>query len=321
MSEQTIASVTIIDRGTFDDTSDQQKQGNIYFVREGTSGTNTMLSLYFENNKQCDILDISDSFISTSSIPDKYKIKGKILLAKNNEDIMYQAFMWNGTEFINCLGTVNNVIVCDGLPNIFNAVKNFVYIDISSSGIFVFDGYNYQDIISSNTYATNQYLNQLYYELVDMINNIQPSGSNMIGNAVGVTRGTMLMHVGILQYPLLQGTIPVVQGGWEGAIGGTIWHYGIERETWGACRCSSDKLYKIPSGKTATISVSNSDLSIYYRAANEWQIITEISGWLGNPCTIDNSTGESDMYVGLIYGNDTEPITPSDVGTVMAVLE
>lgn len=160
----------------------------------------------------------------------------------------------------------------------------------------------------------------VYNQLMEYLAGIQ-SGGAQVGNAVPALHGTAMSRIGTPEYPLLQGTIPIVQGGWEGMVGGTIWQYGIERETWGGCRCSSDKLYKIPSGKTATISVSNSDLSIYYRAANEWQIITEVSGWLGNPCTIDNSTGESDMYVGLIYGNDTEPITPSDVGTVMAVLE
>ena len=321
MAEQTIKELNILDRTTFDNLSDTQKNGNIYFVREGTSETETMLSLYFENIKQCDILDISDSFTYVSTIPDKYKVKGKILLAKKQEDIFYQALMWDGDEFVNCLGIPNNLIVCEGLPNIFTAVKNYVYLDLLSNGIYVFNGYGYENLISSTTYATNQYLNQVYNNLIDMINNISASGGGIIGNSSAVQRGTMLTHVGSLEYPLLQGILePLVNGGWYWDAQSVL---SFNLQTPPSNRVGLTRLYELPAGKSALISATSEGKQIFVRYSANGIIgnSSTDSGWQNLPYTITNS-GAGSLYIGMQFRDPTDAnITPEDIGTVTAVME
>lgn len=163
----------------------------------------------------------------------------------------------------------------------------------------------------------------VYNQLMEYLAGIQ-SGGAQVGNAVPALYGTAMSRIGTPEYPLLQGEIPVVQGGWSGSDGSTITTYFDEdvNPTYYPIRCCAPRIYCIPAGKSATISVSESGIQVYYKIVSEWQVQVSQSTWIDSPTVIDNGASQSDVYCVLIF-HDTEDvaITPSDVGTVTAVLE
>lgn len=163
----------------------------------------------------------------------------------------------------------------------------------------------------------------VYNQLMEYLAGIQGGGGAQVGSAVPALYGTAMSRIGTPEYPLLQGTIPIVQGGWSSGNGTPITSYTPDdNPEYGGIRCRSDKIYKIPAGKTATISMSNSGFKMYIRTTNVWQILTSSTDWIDVPHTIDNSTGESDVFVAMGFRDaDDAAITPSDVGTVTATLD
>lgn len=187
MAETTPANVVMLDRSVYNNKVHAGTIDNstIYFVREGTSETANMMSLYVGLAKQCDVVDISndsdatfDPTSDTYSIPNKYRTHGKLYFFEQNivtdmEDSttpvttsMYHLCAWDPTlgEFLNCMGNPNNVIVCTGgeLPRHDaehqEAIKNFTYIDVMNRSIYVFDGNSYIPIIDLSQYATKEWV-------------------------------------------------------------------------------------------------------------------------------------------------------------------
>lgn len=198
MADTVYSELNILDRGLFDLMPDANKTNNIFFVREGTKETAKILSLYLGTKKQCDILDITSDvtfFLNEPVIPDKYKVQNKIFLIKKvisdqfgNAETRYLAYMWNGEQFYECFGSINNVIVCDALPA-SNMVKGFIYVTIQNPAMYVWDGNSYIDIMSNNEYATKEYVNGIYNTLLDIIASIN-TGVTMIGTVISVVRST-----------------------------------------------------------------------------------------------------------------------------------
>lgn len=157
----------------------------------------------------------------------------------------------------------------------------------------------------------------VYNQLMELIAGMQGGGSQ-VGSAVPVLRGTALSRIGNLAYEVLPDTIPIVEGGWSNGVGNKIYPLSPNIPN---NRCRSDKIYKIPSGKTATIRTTASNVQAYYRTCTESRVITGQYGWYNFPVVIDNSSGASDIYVAFTFhASDDTAITPSDVGTVTAEL-
>ena len=212
MPTNSVSTLNIIDRQTFDNLSDDEKTGNIYFVREGTSQTAKILSLYCGTSRQCDVLDISE-YVSLDSIdfndpdndyniPSGYKVSDKLIMIQQevednfgNVTTFYHTYMWNGSKFIDCFGTPNNVIVCSTLPD--NPVKDYIYIDLQTKSIYVFDGQVYVNVISNDTYATVQYVQDVYNTLLTIIDSISGGGEIMVANAYVMLNGVTDNVVGI----------------------------------------------------------------------------------------------------------------------------
>lgn len=206
-----VTSLSMVDRSTFDNMSEDEKYSNIYFVRESTDVTSKMLSLYYGVERQCDVLDITDYVPSGSidfdnpennyNIPNGYKVKDKLIMVQQevtdlfgNTTIFYHTYMWNGEQFLDCFGTPNNVLVCSTLPG--NPVQDYVYIDLSTKSLYVFDGQVYINLISQESYATVEYVQDVYNTLLSIIEDMSGGGGAIVGNPLVMTNGVTDSVVG-----------------------------------------------------------------------------------------------------------------------------
>lgn len=193
MAETKVTLLNVVDRGVFDSISDEDKQGNIYFVREGTPTNTNMLSLYVGTSKQCDVLDISDvpgidlnNEYNNYNIPEQYQIKNKLLFVEQSDSIdssttFYKALMWNGEKFLDCFGTPRNVIVCENLPS--TGVNGYVYIELPTRKIYVYaDGFI--SLVSNEEYATNEYVLSVYNTLLNIISQMSSGSVSTAGNVI-----------------------------------------------------------------------------------------------------------------------------------------
>ena len=137
---------------------------SLYFVRENTDDNilYKTMSLYVGDSKQADLLDISDDERVTFNdvnkefnIPSDYQIRNKLLFCeypiRSNNPEYYSAFMWNGTKFVSCFGTPNNVVVVQTLPQ--SGIQNYVYVvtDSQNSGLYVYSGSDFINILQNYT--------------------------------------------------------------------------------------------------------------------------------------------------------------------------
>lgn len=189
--ETTYSELNIVDRSIFDRIPDSSKINNIYVVREGTKETSKIMTLYYEDKRQCDILDITDLAEvdfndpqNNYNIPQEYQIANKMLMAVQtvtdslgNDTIFYHVFCWNGEKFVDCFGTPNNVIVCNLLPS--NPTKGMIYLSLSTQSLHFFDGSSYINIISSDKYATVDYVNDIYNNLIADISELGGNGGGL----------------------------------------------------------------------------------------------------------------------------------------------
>lgn len=193
MAETKVTLLNVVDRGVFDSISDEDKQGNIYFVREGTPTNTNMLSLYVGTSKQCDVLDISDvpgidlnNEYNNYNIPEQYQIKNKLLFIEQSDSIdnnttFYKALMWNGEKFLDCFGTPRNVIVCQNLPS--TGVNGYVYIELSTRKIYIYEN-GFISLVSSDEYATNEYVLSVYNTLLNIISEMSSGSVSTAGNVI-----------------------------------------------------------------------------------------------------------------------------------------
>lgn len=186
-----LAKVIMLDRTTYDNrvAAGTIENDAIYFVREGSADTASMLSLYVGLAKQCELVDISDdaevefdNVTNLYTIPEKYHVPGKMFffqqnIVSNMEDSttpivkpVYHLCMWDATNerFVDCSGIPNNVIVCTNgqLPRIdvqhSEAIKDFVYMDVMNRNIYVFDGNSYIPLLNLSQYATREWVQEYH---------------------------------------------------------------------------------------------------------------------------------------------------------------
>lgn len=192
MSDQ-VATVIVITRTEYDYLveHDQIQTNTIYFVKETTSQSPNILSLYLGLDKQCDLWDItkdSDSWdtpidlvdvANNFNIPPEYQINNKLLFysekgySMNSQsgdpitllDSYYHLLMWHeqegdddpiGSRFLEC-GIPRTTVICpEGLPGTSTegARNNNVYIvtEEDNKSIYIFDGTNYIKIFNDNDY-------------------------------------------------------------------------------------------------------------------------------------------------------------------------
>lgn len=177
----------------------------IYFVREPSSANPNMLTLYIGQSRQADVLDITNIInvdfndpLNNYNIPEAYHIPNKLLLSKRQKGdgtSFYQCFMWDGEQFIQCLGEMNNVNVVNTLPA--TGVDEQVYILVSNSGtgIFVWENGDYIRVDKSLTPDEVTILK-------DSNNVISGVGANVTGNSytVGGTTYTAGTSAEIFNY-------------------------------------------------------------------------------------------------------------------------
>lgn len=198
MAETKVTLLNVVDRGVFDSISDEDKQGNIYFVREGTPTNTNMLSLYVGTSKQCDVLDISDvpgidlnNEYNNYNIPEQYQIKNKLLFIEQSDSVdnnttFYKALMWNGEKFLDCFGTPRNVIVCENLPSY--GIVDYVYIELSTRKIYIYEN-GFISLVSSEEYATNEYVLSVYNTLLNIISEMSSGSVSTAGNVIFLLSG------------------------------------------------------------------------------------------------------------------------------------
>ena len=160
--------IYVISRNNYD-ALESVENNSIYLVRENTSATDKLLSMYLGRSKQADVLDISsnvdyDSITEEYEIPQDYEVKGKLFLCRHPLDTSqpadyYRVFMWDGSKYVNCFGTPNNVIVSAELPSVSSGVNNYVYIITGNNkGLYVFNGTRYVAILNLSDYPTTEWV-------------------------------------------------------------------------------------------------------------------------------------------------------------------
>ena len=164
--------IYILSRNNYNSFAD--KGNNIFFVRENSSETSDMISLYVGEAKQTDVViingdDLWDSVTNNVNLGSNtvdYQVQGKLLLVEKEvptvtdqqETTMktvYSAMTYDTEQgkFIDC-GIPNNVIVVgnDWSTSDTNVgVKDFIYIQKSTGAIYQFDGTQYVEVVSPST--------------------------------------------------------------------------------------------------------------------------------------------------------------------------
>ena len=164
--------IYILSRNNYNNFSD--KGNNIFFVRENSSETSDMVSLYVGEAKQTDVViingdDLWDSVTNNVNLGSNtvdYQVQGKLLLVEKEvptvtdqqETTMktvYSAMTYDTEQgkFIDC-GIPNNVIVVGNdwsTSDTSVGVKDFIYIQKSTGAIYQFDGTQYVEVISPST--------------------------------------------------------------------------------------------------------------------------------------------------------------------------
>jgi hypothetical protein len=164
--------IYILSRNNYNSFSD--KGNNIFFVRENSSETSDMVSLYVGEAKQTDVViingdDLWDSVtnnVNFGSNTVDYQVQGKLLLVEKEVPTVtdqqetemktvYCAMTYDSTQgkFIDC-GIPNNVIVVGNdwsTSDTSVGVKDFIYIQKSTGAVYQFDGTQYVEVISSST--------------------------------------------------------------------------------------------------------------------------------------------------------------------------
>lgn len=162
--------IYILSRNNYNSFAD--KGNNIFFVRENSSETSDMVSLYVGEAKQTDIViingdDLWDSVTNNVNLGSNtvdYQVQGKLLLVEKEVPTVddqqattmktvYSAMTYDGTQFVDC-GIPNNVIVVGNdwsTSDTSVGVKDFIYIQKSTGAIYQFDGTQYVEVISPST--------------------------------------------------------------------------------------------------------------------------------------------------------------------------
>lgn len=331
MAETKVTLLNVVDRGVFDSISDEDKQGNIYFVREGTPTNTNMLSLYVGTSKQCDVLDISDvpgidlnNEYNNYNIPEQYQIKNKLLFIEQSDSVdnnttFYKALMWNGEKFLDCFGTPRNVIVCENLPSY--GIVGYVYIELFTRKIYIYEN-GFISLVSNEEYATNEYVLSVYNTLLNIISQMSTGGAPS-GAALLIVNGGVSDIGGDTRAAteLLSGEIPLINAV-RYPVGNAVGNVMIcdAREM----RCTAKEIYEIPAGKVATVSCAVSGMQITGWQMNDRFICTgnSFSTWQDFPLVIDNTTGSESMFAALNFRrSDNSDVSPSDFGTIVATLE
>lgn len=164
--------IYILSRNNYNSFAD--KGNNIFFVRENSSETSDMVSLYVGEAKQTDVViingdDLWDSVtnnVNFGSNTVDYQVQGKLLLVEKEVPTVtdqqetemktvYCAMTYDSAQgkFIDC-GIPNNVIVVGNdwsTSDTSVGVKDFIYIQKSTGAIYQFDGTQYVEVISPST--------------------------------------------------------------------------------------------------------------------------------------------------------------------------
>lgn len=164
--------IYILSRNNYNSFAD--KGNNIFFVRENSSETSDMVSLYVGEAKQTDVVIINDddlwdsvtNNVNLGSNTVDYQVQGKLLLVEKEVPTVtdqqetemktvYSAMTYDSEQgkFIDC-GIPNNVIVVGNdwsTSDTSVGVKDFIYIQKSTGAIYQFDGTQYVEVISPST--------------------------------------------------------------------------------------------------------------------------------------------------------------------------
>lgn len=181
------------------------QSGSMYIVREPSSANPNMLSLYVGLARQADICDVTDILsvdfndpLNNYNIPEAYHVPNKLLLSKRQKDdgtSFYQCFMWDGEQFIQCLGEMNNVNVVNTLPATGVDEQVYILVSDSATGIFVWENGDYIRVDKS-------LIPDDVTILKDANNIISGVGANVTGNSytVGGTSYTAGISAEIFNY-------------------------------------------------------------------------------------------------------------------------
>lgn len=274
----TTPNIYILSRDNYN--SFQDKDHNIFFVRENSSQTSEILSLYVGESKQCDLLDISgvagvnlNDPQNNYNIPVDYQITNKLFFysqqlsidSEDQTDITEKYFkmlMWDGANFLDC-GIHNNVIVCDNLPN--NPVPDFVYIQPSLKAISVYRSNQWVQLLDLSQYALASDIPQADGSTIINTNNVFSSAINIAtgeilpsvadGNVISNTNvplSTIIandtIHSGNYSYSYLPRN-----GGEERFVTNDMSYIQIE---------NIQKMYKVVGGTTTNVNITDDYMSV-----------------------------------------------------------
>jgi hypothetical protein len=188
------------------------KDHNIFFVRENSSSTSDVLSLYVGEARQCDIWDLSGvpgidigDPEHNYNIPNTYWIQDKLFFygvdvsvgREDNEDITEKYFklmLYDGTRFIDC-GIRNNVIVCDNLPA--NPINDFVYIQPSTKAISVYESGQWVQLLDLSQYALATDIPQADGVTIKNTSNVFSAGINVDSGFITTTSNNIFANTGV----------------------------------------------------------------------------------------------------------------------------
>lgn len=202
--------IFILSRNNYDAFPD--KDHNIFFVRENSSSTSNVLSLYVGEAKQCDIWDLSgvpgvdiDDPEHNYNIPNTYWIQNKLFFygvdisvgREDNKDITEKYFklmLYDGTRFVDC-GIHSNVIVCDNLPA--NPINDFVYIQPTTKAISIYESGQWVQLLDLSQYALATDIPQADGVTIKNTNNIFSAGINMETGFIATTPNNIFANTGV----------------------------------------------------------------------------------------------------------------------------
>lgn len=218
--------IYILSRNNYNSFAD--KGNNIFFVRENSSETSDMVSLYVGEAKQTDVViingdDLWDSVTNNVNLGSNtvdYQVQGKLLLVEKEVPTVtdqqetemktvYCAMTYDSAQgkFIDC-GIPNNVIVVGNdwsTSDTSVGVKDFIYIQKSTGAVYQFDGTQYVEVISPSTLdvdnvtiakSAQNVISVIANGLVDNTNNTTRASSNRIISGINMTTGALTTDTG-----------------------------------------------------------------------------------------------------------------------------
>ena len=216
--------IYILSRNNYNSFAD--KGNNIFFVRENSSETSDMVSLYVGEARQTDIViingdDLWDSAtnnVNFGSNTVDYQVQGKLLLVEKEVPTVddqqattmktvYSAMTYDGTQFVDC-GIPNNVVVVGNdwsTSDTSVGVKDFIYIQKSTGAVYQFDGTQYVEVISPSSIdvddvtiakSAQNVISVIASGLVDGTNNTTRASGNRIVSGINMTTGALTTDTG-----------------------------------------------------------------------------------------------------------------------------